>query len=240
MQGMVEEIKKFEHIFSDNNYNGSGRKSIVIERGFIPIMISAPHAVNQFRKGKVKWADMYTGGIAKYVHEKTGCHLIYSSKYTESDPNFDYPEINNYQQMLKKYLTANKVFLLMDLHGASKSREYAIEMGTAPRRSTQKGEIYEEDSSLHKYKFIDDIIKNVFEKRFRNLKVERKEIWKNIIFDAGHQNTITKYISENTNTASIQLEINGIYRNPDNYEEFYELVGGLIESVNKLAKLKWE
>lgn len=26
-------------------------------------MVSAPHAINQFRNGQVKWADMYTGGI---------------------------------------------------------------------------------------------------------------------------------------------------------------------------------
>ena len=89
MNNCLRKIKRLEKLFSDNFYNGSGKTAFNIEEGRIPIMVSAPHAINQFRDGKVKYADMYTGGIAKYLHEKTGCHVIYSCMYTESDPNYD-------------------------------------------------------------------------------------------------------------------------------------------------------
>ena len=64
-------------------------------------------------------------------------------------------------------------------------------------------------------------------------------IWKNQIFDAGSQNTVTKFISENTKTSCIQLEINGIYRSPDNINEFSKLVEGLACIINILGNVDW-
>ena len=239
MDIFIEEIKELEELFSENNYDGSGREAFVIEEGNIPIMISAPHAVNQYREGKVKWADMYTGGIARYLHKVTGCHLIYSCKYTESDPNYDPPSINMYQNELKKYLEKHKVFFLIDLHGVSKEREYAVEMGTAPVQNNVPGVIYEEDPSLHEYKAISSMIKTVLEERFKNCHSDRKEVWKNIIFDAGDQNTVTKYISENTSVPCVQLEINRIYRDPQNEVEIEALIKGLIELIHLLETFEW-
>lgn len=240
MENYVDRIRELELLFSGNQYNGCGSSAFVIEKGVIPIMVSAPHSINQFREGNVKWADIYTGGIARYLHEKTGCHLIYSSKFTKSDPNYDLPGNNKYQEALMNFLNKNKVFLLIDLHGASKKREYAVEMGTAPRRDLISGEKCEEDPSLHGYKFVDDVIKKVFEDKFKYFAIEQKYVWKNVIFNAGTQNTITKYISENTDTACIQLEINGNYRNPDNHIEFQGLVEGLIKIIKIFSEIDWE
>ena len=132
MINCLRKIKRLERLFSDNFYNGSGKTAFNIEEGRIPIMVSAPHAINQFRDGKVKYADMYTGGIAKYLHEKTGCHVIYSCMYTESDPNYDEFEVNKYQHELLEYVNKHNIILLIDIHGAAKERDYAVEMGTAP------------------------------------------------------------------------------------------------------------
>lgn len=240
MRNSIRRIKKLEKNFSRNYYNGIGKKAFSIIEGTIPIMLSAPHAINQYREGKIKWADMFTGGISKYIQEKTGCHLIYSCKYTESDPNFDPPEINNYQGELLNYLRTHEIFVLIDIHGAAKTKKYAVEMGTVPKKNKETGEIFDEDSSLHSYKFIAEIIKQKFENAFKNVSVEEKEVWKNVIFDASEQNTVTKYISENTKTACIQLEINGIYRDPKNKNEFIELVNCLEEIVKTLSAIEWE
>lgn len=239
MDNRIEEIKRLEMLFSDNQYDGAGKEAFVIEEGTIPIMISAPHAINQFREGQVKWADMYTGGIARYLHNVTGCHLIYSCMFTETDPNYDEPGTNKYQDALKDYLSKHKVYLLMDLHGAAKKREYAVEMGTAPEQDPIPGVVYEEDPSLHEYKFIAKKIKGVMEKNFSICDIDRKEVWKNQIFDAGDQNTVTKFISENTDTSCIQLEINGLYRNPENSIEFMALVNSLIELINIFNSTDW-
>lgn len=239
MSKLIDEIKELELLFSYNQYDGSGKEAFVIEEGSIPIMISAPHAINQFREGQIKVAEMYTGGIAQYLHKVTGCHLIYTCMFTETDPNYDEPGTNIYQDALKEYLTEHQVYLLIDLHGAAKKREFAVEMGTAPEQNPVPGVVYEKDPSLHEYKFIAKKIKEVMEKHFGICGVDRKEVWKNQIFDAGDHNTVTKYISENTSTSCIQLEINGLYRDPENITEFTALVNSLIELINYFASCNW-
>lgn len=237
---IIDRVKELETLFSNNQYDGVGVKPFIIEKGNIPIMISAPHAINQFREGQVKWADMYTGGIARYLHEITGCHLIYSCMFTKTDPNYDAPGENKYQDALKDYISKNKIMLLLDLHGAAKKREYAVEMGTAPEQNQIPGHIYEEDPSLHQFKFVAGVIKSIFEEKFCSFKIEQKKVWKNVIFNAGDQNTVTKFISENTDTPCIQLEINGNYRNPENEEEFVGLVEALIGIINYFSEYDWE
>ena len=244
MNNCLRKIKRLEKLFSDNYYNGSGKTAFNIEEGSIPIMVSAPHAINQFRDGKVKYADMYTGGIAKYLHEKTGCHVIYSCMYTESDPNYDEFEVNKYQQELLEYVNKHNIILLLDIHGAAKEREYAVEMGTAPdlKQLSENNTVNnsEEDPSLQQYKFIDDIIRIIFEDEFQHHSIAQKNVVKNMIFHAGDQNTVTKCISEKTNTSCIQLEINGNYRNPDNANEFISLVNSLITIIDFFNKIDWK
>lgn len=248
MNNCLRRIKRLEKLFSDNFYNGRGKTAFNIEEGSIPIMVSAPHAINQFREGKVKIADMYTGGIAKYLHEKTGCHVIYSCMYTESDPNYDEFEVNKYQKELLEYVNKHNILLLLDIHGAAKERDYAVEMGTAPTIEQLSENSPEnllnnpnaEDPSLLQYKFIDDIIRIILEDKFKNHSIAKKNIEKNILFYAGDQNTVTKSISERSKTACIQLEINGEYRNPDNQNEFISLVESLIAIINFFSKIDWK
>lgn len=240
---LINEITKYEKRFSGNSYNGNGSKDFLIKEGFIPIMISAPHSVNQFREGKIKYAEKFTGAIAYYLHHVTGCHVIYSTKYNKKDPNYD-PNPNGenrYQTQLKNYLLNHTVYLLIDLHGASNNRDFAIEMGTAPMRNQAKEIVGEQNPSLHGKDFVCDLIKYTFNFFFRDIRQpnNKKDILRNIIFDAGGQNTVTKYISDNTSVSCIQLEINGIYRSPENSEEFCNLVRGLSCLINILGKINW-
>ncbi len=239
MDKIIDRVKELETLFSDNQYDGSGQEAFKIEEGNIPIIVSASHAINQFREGQVKWAEMYTGGIARYLHEVTGCHLIYSCMFTETDPNYDEPGFNKYQNRLAEYVKEKKIRILIDLHGATKKREYAVEMGTAPKQNSIHGVEYEQDPSLHEYKYVADRIKEIFENLFENSTLDQKKVWKNQIFDAGDQNTVTKFISENTETACIQLEINSSYRDPNNKLEFLKLIDGLICIIKELSGTNW-
>lgn len=224
----IKKIKKLEKRFLARRYDGRGKNSYIIKKGKIPIMISAPHAVNHFREGKVKYADMLTGGIARYLQKMTGCHLIYSAKQINKDPNFDEEADSEYKKELKKYITNNNIKVVIELHGASKEREYAVEMGT----------IDESDKSLHEHTFISALIKNYFEYFFKQLD-GKKDIWKNKIFDASYKNTITNYISSNTDTACIQLEINGEYRNLENKDKVIKLIIAIRAVIDVLANLDW-
>lgn len=226
-------IAELESFFSANHYNGLGNTAFRIEEGSVPIMLSAPHAVNHFRDGKLKSADCFTGGIATYLRELTACHIVYSACYTETDPNHDSPKARDYKESLKEYLKSHPVYLLIDLHGAARERDFAVEMGTAPKKR-------EEDASLLQYKFVDDVIKELLEKKFRLLDTEKKNISKNVFFAAKNQNTIANYISAHTNTACIQLEINREYREMENPSALQGLVEGLRDCISYFSVLDWE
>ena len=147
-----------------------------------------------------------------------------------------------YQTALKKYLDNHKISVLIDLHGASSKRDYSLEIGTAPIRNENGDVEGNPDPSLNGRTFISDLIKYTFEFVFKdvNQPTEKKQIWKNQLFDAGSQNTVTKYISSCTNVSCAQLEINGIYRNPENIGEFSKLIEGLIHLINILGKIDWD
>lgn len=237
-------INKYEKNFSCRKYKGRGKKAFKIKEGLIPVMISAPHSVNQRRKNEEKPADLYTGGIAMLLHQLTGCHIIFSSKTTDTDPNYD-PNPNGenlYQTALKEYIDNHNIHVLIDLHGAKEERDYSLEIGTAPDHK-ENGEIDGDvDRSLNGRSFICDLIKYTFEFVFKDLqKGEKKQISKNKIYDAGRHNTVTKYISRaNDKVACVQLEINRIYRNPDNVNEFSKLIEGFVHLINILGKIDWE
>lgn len=244
MSDLIKQIELNEKIFCINDYNGSGKENYKIVAGNIPIMLSAPHAVNHFRDGQKKWADLYTGGIALYLQQITGCHLIYNASFTPKDPNFDTFENNDYQILLKKYLQqaeqiSTPICVLLDLHGSSAKREYAVELGTAPNPLLSETEKATDLTSLHNHKFIEDIVINTFNKNFSKLNTPKKSVWKNRIFSAGGTNTVTKNISDNSKTDCLQLEINAEYRNPNNKEQFNALITALTDIIKELANINW-
>ncbi len=226
---IIKTITSFEKRFSARGYNGRGQKSFDIIKGQFPIMISAPHAVNHFRKGIVKNAEVNTGGIARYLQKVTGCHLIYSTKQINKDPNYDEETQSEYKQALKQYVEDNEIQVLIELHGASKEREFAVEMGT----------VDDLDKSLHGYGFISDLIKAYFEYYFKDYQ-EKNDIWKNRLFQASNKNTMTNYISSATKTACIQLEINGEYRDLDNKEKVLSLTSAFKEIIEMLSNIDWQ
>ncbi|MBQ9035439.1 MAG: hypothetical protein IJ099_05710 [Alphaproteobacteria bacterium] len=245
MPDLFEQIEINEKIFSANNYDAYGDENYKIIEGTIPVMLSAPHAANHFRNGQKKWADLYTGGIALYLQQITGCHLIYNACFTEKDPNFDAPKSNNYQIKLKNYIkkmeqNGQPICVLLDLHGSATTREYAVELGTAPNPSLTEIEKNADLTSLHGHKFVEDIVINSFKEHFYELNTVKKSVWKNKIFSAGGTNTVTKNISDSTKTDCLQLEINGEYRNPCNKEQFSALIASLIKIVEKLAAIDWK
>ena len=237
----LKKIKRYERRFSRHKYNGSKKPGFVIVPGTVPLIVSAPHAINQFREGQTKWADKYTGSLALLLHELTGCHLIYASGYTGGDPNYDSLEINPYQKALIDYVKEHKIPVLIDLHGASSSRPYSVEMGTAPIRDNDNNIVGDENPSLKGHLFISKLLRFSFEYALQRLGTDApKDVWLNTIFDAGSQNTVTKSVSCNSETASIQLEINGQYRNPENPSLMLALIQGLKISIDILSKVHWD
>lgn len=238
---LIRRIKKHEKLFSKNHYNGSGRTDFVIKKGRIPIMVSAPHAVNHLRAGANKAADMYTGAIALYLYEQFGCHIIYQAKYASCDPNYDSNDHgeNKYQTALRNHVEQNGIKFLIDLHGAARNKPYAVEMGTAPRTNSSGEATGAADSSLKDFPFVANLIRYCFDYVFRDLNFETKEVWKNRIFSAGNQNTVTKYISRVTNCPCVQLEINRNFRDIKLPLLLKALIEGLSMLVSYLEHVDW-
>lgn len=227
----INRIVKLNKSFSGNKYNGVGKEKFSFLNGNIPILLSAPHAVNHFRNGSVKYADKMTGGLVKFLQNETGCHIVCSTKYSESDPNFDLE--SEYKNQLAEYIFNHDIKLVIDLHGSSKEKPYAVELGTVPNSDC-------ENYSLKGNDFVETLIKYAFEYEFKNKNFERDRITKNTIFDAGHQDTVTKFVAENTNAAAVQLEINSIFRDENNQSELYCLTETLKKIINVLGYINWQ
>lgn len=227
----AKQIEKLDQKFSGNEYNGTGSRRFEIYKGRIPVMISAPHAVNHFREGKIKYADMLTGGIAEYLQEQTGCHLICATRYEEADGNFDPADTCNYKKELAEYVKKNRICMLIDLHGIKAGGEIAAELGTGG----------EEDPSLGRYGFLSEFVKITLETSLKDyLAEDHKKIVKNVHFAAKNPNTVTHFISQHTGIPCFQLEINREYRDVKGPERLEAMVGGLQNIIETLADLDWD
>ncbi len=242
---MISELTELEQPFAANGYNGTGDAPFSITPGRIPIMVSAPHAVNHYREGEIKKADLYTGALGVWLQQQTGCHLICSSAYSQQDPNFDRISQNPYQQALLSYVGDHGIRVLLDLHGASAERAYAVELGTSdPLPQASPGVFVmqkpEEDPSLKEYKFIAELAQRILERAVSATGNEKNTVEKNRKFAARGETRITRVISENSDTACMQLEINRIYRDPDHPEEMKAMAEGLKNLVNLLGDTDWK
>ena len=227
----ARQIEKLDEKFSGNEYNGTGSRQFMIQKGRIPVMISAPHAVNHFREGKIKYADMLTGGIAEYLREQTGCHLICATRYEEADGNYDPADTCNYKKELAEYVKKNRIRMLIDLHGIKAGGEIAAELGTGG----------EGDPSLGNYGFLAEFVKITLETSMQEyLAQDHKKIVKNIHFAAKNPNTVTHFISQQTGIPCFQLEINREYRDVRSPERLEAMVQGLQNMIETLAELDWD
>ena len=228
MSSAIKKIAQYEKRFAKRNYNGGRGRKFIIKDGKIPIMISAPHAVNHYRE-KEKKAEKYTGGIAKYLQKITQCHIIYSTQCLKNDPNYE--EEGEYKRVLKEYVEDHGIKVLIDLHGCKETWEMMVDLGTVDASN----------SSLKGYSFVRDLLKYALEYRLSDC-ADRAGmcVTNNLRFSAGKTNTITKYISQNTDTACIQLEISHLCRDMEKAENMEKTVQALIDAITILATADWD
>lgn len=211
-----ESIKNFiwtkERMFLANDYHGNIKSQSLAKviDGTIPVILSAPHAVNHTRRnGKPKSADVFTGSIALLLQKITDCSAIVLTRYEK-----DYSQrLKEFRARVKTTAAKNNVRYLIDLHGAAAERKYDIYLGTA------RG-ITMEDSLLQGIKQI--FHANGFQK-----------VADNILFTAESPETITHYAWNKVGLQSIQIEVNYSIRNP-NGKMSLPLVKSLTEAIHFL------
>ena len=234
---LAARIARLERRFSANGYEGSGRAPYVIEPGRVPVMLSAPHAVNQTREGASKPGEYLTGAIVRYVARMTGAHAIFATRSCGRDPNYDAADDNPYQQALTDHVREHGIRVLIDLHGCAATRPFAAEMGTAPA-SDAVPEVA--DPSLNGHGFVARLVRYALEYELSCVEDVPRHVWKNRLFCAGAQPTVTRSVSRATSAACLQLEVNRMLRSLERPDALAALVRALVTAVRILSAVEWD
>lgn len=133
MDDLIERLVELESIVNYKSPPKSGESEYNYSPGTIPVLISAPHGAAHRRNGRYKEEDEYTVGMARLLAERTGAHVLYVWRRSETDPNFD--SHAPYKQALKEIVQANHIKFVLDLHGCAPDRSFGIGLGSMHGRS---------------------------------------------------------------------------------------------------------
>ncbi|ASA25191.1 N-formylglutamate amidohydrolase [Paenibacillus donghaensis] len=212
---IINSITACEQPFSRNSYFGElgTEPPYTLIEGSVPVLLSAPHAINQYREGAIKPADMFTGALLLCVQKLTRCHAIYSSSFSLEDPNYILG--GEYKAALAGLIQAHSIPYVIDIHGAAESRDFDVDLGTLHGASIQQQEV------------------NRIVQLFHTNGIRMVE--QNHTFAASHPGTITSFCSRELQVQSIQMEINRRYRNPEAPMLLQSTVDSLVQIVNLLG-----
>ena len=196
-----QEINELENLKFNEDFK--------ICKGKIPILFSSSHTMIQKREdGTVKLSEPYTKAIALYLNKYHNVYSIIKNKDTGIDSNKD--NYDEYNIEMRRVIKENEIKLVIDLHGASKNRDFDIEFGTLNNLTADFSTIRELEEA-----FIENGITN---------------IQHNNPFKGG---AITKGIYALDNIEIIQLEINGKYRDKENIILLESLINSLINFIRQ-------
>ncbi|MDQ0218601.1 hypothetical protein ELQ35_04365 [Peribacillus cavernae] len=224
LQQQVSLAKAYELPFQLNDYQGSidSISPIAVKLGSRPFLLSMPHSVVQKRENTLKEADDFTAAIGFLIQDKTDCHCICSKRTSDEDPN--YVIGGNYKRKLRELIEQHSIGFVLDLHGASSSRLFDIDLGTMHGKTIDPDQV-----NLIKQAFFSHGIHDVRE---------------NDTFAAEHPGTITAYVYSELRIPCVQLEINSKYRKPyTDAQSFASLINSIIkitESISLQLEQQWE
>lgn len=127
---MKEKILDLEADFSNNEYFGTNvwtEEKYRVLSGKIPVLLSAPHSVNQLRGDDVRPAEKYTGALVRYLSNLTDSYAIFQL-FTHADPNND--ENHNYKNAVINIVETYNIKLLIDIHSTSFKDDSDIDVVT--------------------------------------------------------------------------------------------------------------
>lgn len=190
-----EEINELEQLDLVNVYK--------ISMGNVPILFTAPHTMEQVRNdGTVKSREPYTKAIALYLNKHMNTYSMIKLQDTGLDSNRD--NHDEFKTKLLKLVDEHNIKLVIDLHGASESRDFDVEFGTMNNLTADFSTINE-----LKEAFIENGITKI---SFNNP------------FKGG---AITQYLYNKKDIDVIQLEINYRYRDYSNLDNLELLIKAL-------------
>jgi gamma-glutamylcyclotransferase (GGCT)/AIG2-like uncharacterized protein YtfP len=188
---------------------------LTLLRGEIPILITAPHSTRHLRMGKFKYQEEYTGALSVILHALTGCYVLYTHWASSVDPNFY--DNAPFKSKLLKAVRKFGIRFVIDLHGTRREWSDDIYPGIGNNREF----LFGNDFYLYKLKE---------SARSNGLVVGGLHV-----FPASIQMTITKFVAQNLQIPTMQIEINEKLRHPEsNPSEFEKLVKFLMDYIGSI------
>lgn len=132
---MKEEILGLESDFANNEYFGTNvwtEEKYRVLSGNVPVLLSAPHSVNQIRGDDVRNAERFTGALTRYLCNATSSYGIFQI-FTHADPNTDIE--NAYKNAVVNLVNAYNIKLLIDIHSSTFSDDADIDIVTNKRQT---------------------------------------------------------------------------------------------------------
>lgn len=195
------EINELENLKYENDS--------MILKGNVPILFSASHTMyQQLDDGTTKLKEPYTKAIALYLNKYCNTYAIVKNNDTGIDSNRD--NYDQYNVEMRRLIKENNIKLVIDLHGASKDREFDVEFGTLNNLSADFSTIKE--------------LEEAFTENGINI------INHNDPFKGG---AIAQGIYSLDDVDVIQVEINGKYRDYNNIKELENLIQSLQNFVKQ-------
>lgn len=187
-------------------------EEIKVLMGEIPVILSAPHSVAQFREGKTKYQEKGTEEIVENLNKEIKTYGIYKIKEGKNDPNWD--EKCEYKDLVEKLVKENNIKLLIDFHGMAEFRTQNICIGTGKGKN-----IHDRDDLVIR-------LKEMFEENhIDNVTIDDP-------FSAEFENTISARIAKNCNIPTIQVEINWRYRKEiDKLREVEDVIKKFVKAI---------
>ena len=181
--------------------------------GNTPVLLTAVHTMEQkLEDGKLKYAEPYTKGIAMYVANETNSSYLIKNQDTGVDSNHVFDD--TFKRMMIDQIRDNDIKLVIDLHGASITRDFDVEFGNLNNLSTD-------------YSTINELIDSFNENGVFNIKVNEP-------FKGG---CVTQKVYFETNCDVIQIEINMKYRNILDADKINRVCLSLIKFINQYKRI---
>lgn len=197
-------------------HTGEETEGVHFIRGHAPIIVTAPHATAHVRLGKLKRQEFYTGALAVLLHSLTGCHVLYTDRLSEADPN--YTDDAPFKRKLSEIAGTCRLDFLLDVHGTGSERSGDVFPGIGI-----EGEFLRERRSA-----LDELR---FSAASNDISLGSRDV-----FPAARQMTVTRYAANKLGVPAIQLEINRSLRQPESAPaDFVRLVNFLRDFIKRLS-----
>lgn len=217
---IVKEAKSIEEQFIANGYTGKNDSpSILEQRGILPVVLSAPHAVVYPRKGKPREAQWHTGALTLQLAQLTGASALVYARTSDEDPNWGEPR--QYKHKLASLVKETNACIVLDIHGLSDKTDKEVLIGTAYQTAL-----------LGRTELLGALMQAFTGEGIIDIAVDDK------VFDAARPDTITLYTAQFLNIPAMQLGISWSLRNFGHAPKKYmKLLRGLCAAITSMSGL---